>query len=72
MNEVQVRLLPFHNPKFHEAVSENEDGSYTVIINANMASNKVREAYDHALRHINGGDFEKADVQEIEHEAHKD
>ncbi len=71
MTDIYVHLLPFNNPKFHEAVTLNEDGSYTVFINANMASNQIEKAYQHALHHIKNNDFEKDDVQKIEAEAHE-
>ena len=71
MNEINVVLIPIRNYKFHEAVTENEDGSFTIFLNANLASNQIEAAYRHAMRHIQNNDFEKTDVQEIESEAHK-
>ena len=71
MNEIHVHLMPFRNPKFHEAVTVNDDGSYSIFINANMASNQIEQAYHHAMTHINENDFEKHDIQQIESEAHE-
>ena len=70
--EVYVQLIDFHMTKCKEAVVENEDGSYTIFINSRHASNTQREAYEHAMRHIRNGDFEKRgqDIQKIEAEAH--
>lgn len=51
-------------------VVQNEDGTYTVLINAKLSQDGRVEAYEHALRHINNGDFEKTDVQSIELQAH--
>lgn len=54
----------------HEVVVTNEDGSYTIIINARLSSEAQHKAYRHALRHIRSNDFEKDDVQQIEADAH--
>ena len=70
MNNIHVHLIPIRNPKFREAVTVNEDGSYSIFINQNMASNQIEKAYYHALYHIQNNDFEKDDVQVIEYEAH--
>lgn len=53
-----------------EMVTRNEDGSHTVLINARLSQYMQRLALDHALEHIERGDFDKADVQSIEAEAH--
>lgn len=43
---------------------------YTVYLNARLTyAGRVR-AYHHAMRHIERNDFERANVQEIETEAH--
>lgn len=51
-------------------VIANEDGSYTILINARSAPNKQLEAYQHALEHIKNEDFQKENVQQIEFSAH--
>ena len=71
ISDVNVYLLDFHSNKINEAVIPNEDGTYTILINARMASNKLLEAYKHALNHIKNNDFAKDDVQSIESNAHK-
>ena len=48
----------------------NEDGSYTIFINASLSDKKKMECYLHELFHINNDDFFKSDVQEIEKNAH--
>ena len=53
-----------------EIVTPNDDGTYTVLINARLSAYAQREALDHALEHIRRGDFDKVDVQTIEAEAH--
>lgn len=52
-------------------VVPNEDGSYTVLINAKLSQDSQLKAYRHALNHINNGDFDKTDVQNIELQAHE-
>lgn len=54
----------------NEAVTENEDGSYTIFVNSNLCESKRLHAIHHAIKHIKGCDFEKLDVQEIEAKAH--
>ena len=52
-----------------EVVMPCSDG-YTVYIDEALSDTQKLKAYDHALRHIMGHDFEKTDVQEIESRAH--
>ncbi len=54
----------------NEAVTINEDGSYTIFINARLTKEQQIKSYYHAMKHILGEDFEKLNVQEIEKEAH--
>ena len=51
-------------------VIQNEDGSYTILINAKLSDAGRIEAYQHAVKHILADDFYKSDVQEIESNAH--
>lgn len=60
----------FMDMSANEAVTENEDGSYIIFINARLNYEKQLQAYLHALKHIAGDDFSKEYVQEIEHNAH--
>lgn len=57
--------------KVNEAVTENEDGSYTIFVNNNLCESKRIRAIKHAIDHIENRDFGKEDIQEIEFEAHK-
>ena len=50
---------------------KNEDGSYSVFLNARMSSIQIEKTYQHELKHIENGDFEKEQVQRIEVYAHK-
>ena len=45
-------------------------GGYTVYLNANLSHRGRVEAYKHALEHVRRNDWEHADVQQIEMEAH--
>ena len=49
-----------------EQVVFNEDGSYSIFINARLNHERQMLAYQHAVAHIMDGDFEKADADEIE------
>lgn len=49
---------------------KNEDGTYSVFINARMASNQIEKTYMHEIEHIENGDFDKDQVQRIESYAH--
>ena len=68
--DYQVRLISFPDYKTKEAVTENEDGSYTIFIEASLSSIEQKEAFIHAMRHILGEDFRKDDVDSIERMAH--
>lgn len=51
-------------------VIQNEDGSYTILINSKLSDKGRMKAYQHALKHIQKDDFGKYNVQEIEYDAH--
>ena len=55
-----------------EMVVPCADG-YTVYISGRLSQEEQKQAYLHAIRHINNGDFDKVyDVQKVELIAHKD
>ena len=66
-----VELIKFPNHKVKEAVTENEDGTYTIFIEESLSRYEQQNALLHAFRHIMGDDFLKDDIQEIEHHAHR-
>ena len=70
MCDIYVHLLDLPTTT-SEAITENADGSYTVILNSRMSRRTQFKAFVHAVEHIKGHDFEKLDVQEIEYYAHK-
>lgn len=73
MSDINVHLIDFpEGAKGNEAVTLNEDGSYSVFINARAASNKQQEAYLHALEHIKNDDFSAVEsVNVIEAKRHR-
>lgn len=69
--DVNVIVMDFPNTKDREIVTENDDGSYTIVINAKISHDEKLRAYQHAMRHINDEDFRKDNVQNIEVQAHE-
>ena len=70
MIDYQVRLINFPPGKVREAVTENEDGSYTIFIEENLSqSERQREGRD-AMKRSAGGEFSNNDIQLIEYDAH--
>ena len=67
---VNVQLI--HLGKVHEVVVQNEDGGHTVFIDDQLAPEAMRDAYRHAMRHIENDDFAShGSVQKIEVNARK-
>ena len=69
MDEVYVYLVDLPSG-VNEMVTPCGDGNYTVYLSAKLSSIGQQRAYEHALHHIQNHDFQKADVQQIESEAH--
>ena len=57
-------------PGIHEMVCPCPDG-YTIYLSTADNVETQRMSYAHALSHIQGNDFEKENVQEIEASAHQ-
>lgn len=53
-------------------VIPNEDDTYTIVINSKISHDAQLRAYQHEIEHIKNGDFQKADVQQIESIAHSE
>lgn len=68
--DYNVQLIRFPSDKVHEVVTPNEDGSVTIFIDKNMTFEAQQKRFLHAIKHIENNDFEKDNVQEIEHRAH--
>ena len=73
MNEIFVYVIDFETTKIKETVTENEDGTYSIFLNARHTAENRLQAYLHAVEHIRNNDFEKknADIDSIEAERHK-
>lgn len=68
--DYHVELIAFPSGKVHEAVTPNEDGTFTIFLDEKQSREEQRERFLHVLRHLTGNDFEKTCVQRIESEAH--
>lgn len=68
--DVNVCVIDFKGIPGKELVTENEDGSYTILINSRLSYEEQLKAYEHGMKHINNDDFRKNDVQKIEAVAH--
>ena len=70
-NEIFVHLLDFPSTSVKETVTCNEDGSYSIFINAKLNQEQQNDAYMHALKHILRLDFESnSSVGRLEAYAH--
>lgn len=70
--DYHVQLIQFPNKKTKEAVTPNEDGTYTIFIESSLSKDEQRHACYHAIAHIVNGDFQKdISINEIEHKAHE-
>jgi hypothetical protein len=54
------------DPAVEEHVTSNEDGSFSIFINARLCYERQLSAYQHALIHIMNDDFGKEEADEIE------
>lgn len=68
---IDYQIFEMDGMKVNEAVTENEDGSYTIFVNPNLCESKRVRAIQHAIEHIRNRDFGKVDTQAIETEAHR-
>lgn len=68
--DYHVELIQFPAGNIKESVTLNEDGSYTIFIEASLDSFAQRKAFQHAVEHITGNDFCDISVAEIERRAH--
>jgi len=67
--DYQVRLINFPPGKAKEAVTENEDGTYTIFIEAALSREKQKEKFFHAMKHILQSDFDKFNADQVELDA---
>lgn len=73
MEDINVQVIDM-DVMIPEQVVKNHDGSYTIFLNARYSYEYMLKSYQHALEHIQNGDFDKdyGDVQEIEAAAHEE
>lgn len=69
MDNIFVYVVPLPD-EIYEAVAPCADG-YTVWLSDRLSNEQRMKEYRHAIRHIEQGDFERFDVQEIETQAHR-
>lgn len=62
---VNVRLLQLP-VTIRGFVKENEDGTYTIVLNSRLSYEQNLKTYKHELSHIANNDFQKHDVNEAE------
>ena len=70
-DDVYVYIVDFGVSNVTETVTQNDDGSYSVFLNARLSYEAQVKGYYHALCHIQNNDFEKNDVDSIENKCHK-
>ena len=68
--DYQVQLIQLPSNKTKELVVPNEDGSYTIFIEASLSKEQPQEYFRHAIKHILGDDFTKNDIDKIEKATH--
>ena len=70
LEDIGVHLIDM-DTAVHEHVIMNEDGSFSIFINARLNYESQMLAYHHALMHIANDDFYKEDADMIESASHK-
>lgn len=70
-DDITVVFGDFPSGKVHEFVKQRPDGTYLIKIDARLNYEMRLKKYQHALKHIEDGDFDKIDIQQIEAEAHE-
>lgn len=72
MPDINVVVMDLKSTTIKETVTCNEDGTYTIFLNARFNQEQQNDAYIHALGHILRLDFEhKTSADVIEAYAHK-
>lgn len=66
-SDYHVREIPFPSYRVGGMVMPNDDGSFSVYINANLSQERKKEALDHELEHIEDDDFyNDKPIEEVE------
>lgn len=55
-HNINVQILDFGN-SIPAVVTINDDGSFSIFLNARLTYERRLEAYMHEIRHIENGDF---------------
>lgn len=67
---INIGFLEHAPASFHGMSIQNEDGSYTILVDPNDSFEQRMKTARHELNHILNYDFAKLNVQEIEAAAH--
>lgn len=67
VNVIMSNDMPYGMP---EHIIDNQDGSYTVFLNARLNYETQQKGFQHAVDHVMRKDYDKKDVQQIEMSAH--
>lgn len=66
-SDYHVRVIPFPCPTVGGMVTPNDDGSFSVYINANLSQERQKKALRHELEHIEDEDFHNGrPIDEVE------
>ena len=69
LENINVQFLDM-DTKIPEHLIKNADDSYTIFLNSKLSREEHLKSYLHALSHIQNGDFDKLNVNQIEYDAH--
>lgn len=62
-----VRIVPFPVDSIGGMVTPNDDGTFTIYLNANLNRERQMKAFRHELAHIANGDFwNDRSIEEVE------
>ncbi len=68
MINIQFLDMPY---KVHGMLRENEDGSFTILLNSRDSRERNLKAYQHEIKHLMRDDlYSEEDIQIIESRAH--
>ena len=70
MATTYVYRVPLPGTVNEMVVPNCEDDSYSIYIDDRLDDDHARSAYQHAMKHINGGHFELAEACKAEYIAH--
>ena len=65
-----IYRIPLASPTGEAVLPNAEDDGYSIYIAEDLTDDQARAKAAHAIEHIKNNDHEKADVQQIEAEAH--